>query len=1114
MTTETASWSSTQRSAASAGAVSRGDATHDLARRRDAGRERHPREGLTHVEGLAVAVERAVILGGEGGRLVVAAGEQPARQGHAGDDPDAGRPGGRQHRVERLLPEAVEDDLDRGDRGTRDRGQGLGAGLDAHAVGGDAPLRDQRVERVEHRVAVVHVRRRAVQLHQVEGVDAEVCPAAIGPAAEARPGCTPRRRAAGHAAPSSWRPRARRRAARAAAGRSRRSLRPSPYTSAVSMNVTPASTAACSVARASVVGHGPQSAPICHAPSPTIPIRRPVLPSTRCSTAAPLSSAARPCQRVCDGEAAFAPRRSSTIERGPRPARAKEVARCPLPPHRSMLRSSWGRRSRRAPPIPTSPSASSCARATAPGPTGSSATSACAWRTSSSAGSARSTTRGPAHVAMLLENHLELLALYGGCALRGLTLFGVNTGLRGDDARGRAQPVARARSWSSTSGFWPEVERVRGELKHVAPENILVAAHRGRARSTPRDLRRRARARGRARRRVARRAGGRRRPRRQPDGHLHLGHHRAAEGHQQQPLQAAARSAWRCRGNLGLGADDVGYACMPLFHSNAMFVGFMPAFWVGGSIAHARALQRQPVRARRAALRRHATGTTSASRCTTCSPRSRRSTAATRRASAREMTEQPAEPVALRRRQRRGAARHRPLHATGWGSRTCSSSTARPRRRSAPSAARAIRAAASARSPTPAVKILNERGEECPPARARPRRQDRSTTSEAVGEICRVAPDTGLFQGYFDNPKANAGEVPRRRLPLGRPRPHRRARRHAATSSSTAAPTTGSARTARTSPRCQVGAPAPGAPRRRARRRLRRAVRGLGRAGDGGAQAARRAPLRPEGLLRLLRAAGERRRHGPQVVPRLRAHGRRVRVHADAEDPGAQPEEACTSTAAAWRTSRSTGGGAATRRSRRSRPRTTRRCATSSRERRSSTCSTAESPAHAALPPRPRPAARHGSRGGAPAVSAVSPACGAHGSRARGAPRALGLRRQPGPSRHLLGPQRLRQRPGAVRHARRRHDRGDVSAARRDRARPRGHRRRPVQRGLRAQLHLPGGHRRQRLPSPERADPQDGRSPTASTPRRWCRPSCRSATPVDRETPRRWWSIRSAPGCS
>src|SRR5262249_5372917 len=38
----------------------------------------------------------------------------------------------------------------------------------------------------------------------------------------------------------------------------------------------------------------------------------------------------------------------------------------------------------------------------------------------------------PGHVAMFLENHLELLALYGGCGYAGLTLFGVNTGLRGD----------------------------------------------------------------------------------------------------------------------------------------------------------------------------------------------------------------------------------------------------------------------------------------------------------------------------------------------------------------------------------------------------------------------------------------------------------------------------------------------------------------------------------------------------------------------------------------------------------------------------------------------------------------------------------------------------------
>jgi fatty-acyl-CoA synthase len=54
----------------------------------------------------------------------------------------------------------------------------------------------------------------------------------------------------------------------------------------------------------------------------------------------------------------------------------------------------------------------------------------------------------------------------------------------------------------------------------------------------------------------------------------------------------------------------------------------------------------------------------------------------------------------------------------------------------------------------PAVKILNERGDECPPAELG---ADGKILNyhDAVGEICRVAADTSLFQGYFDNPDAN-----------------------------------------------------------------------------------------------------------------------------------------------------------------------------------------------------------------------------------------------------------------------------------------------------------------------------------------------------------------------
>jgi fatty-acyl-CoA synthase len=54
----------------------------------------------------------------------------------------------------------------------------------------------------------------------------------------------------------------------------------------------------------------------------------------------------------------------------------------------------------------------------------------------------------------------------------------------------------------------------------------------------------------------------------------------------------------------------------------------------------------------------------------------------------------------------------------------------------------------------PNVKVLSEAGQECPPARLGPDGRILNY-ADCVGEICRVAPDTGLFQGYFDNAEAN-----------------------------------------------------------------------------------------------------------------------------------------------------------------------------------------------------------------------------------------------------------------------------------------------------------------------------------------------------------------------
>ena len=151
--------------------------------------------------------------------------------------------------------------------------------------------------------------------------------------------------------------------------------------------------------------------------------------------------------------------------------------------------------------------------------------------------------------------------------------------------------------------------------------------------------------------------------------------------------------------NLGLGPDDVGYACMPLFHSNAMFLGFQPAFQVGGTLAMRERFSASSFvpdvlrygvsywnyvgRARPLHPGCDREGVRRATKRASCA-RSRRIRAtgcATPSATA------PPRPTST-------------ASCAGSGSRTCSSSTARPRRRSARFARRRTRAAASARSRT------------------------------------------------------------------------------------------------------------------------------------------------------------------------------------------------------------------------------------------------------------------------------------------------------------------------------------------------------------------------------------------------------------------------------
>ena len=88
---------------------------------------------------------------------------------------------------------------------------------------------------------------------------------------------------------------------------------------------------------------------------------------------------------------------------------------------------------------------------------------------------------------MLMENQPELLALLAGCGYAGFTLFGLNTGLRGDTLAGVIDQ-SEAPLLIVGERFLPEVERVRERLEHVAPENILVVRGGAEAASEGSDL--------------------------------------------------------------------------------------------------------------------------------------------------------------------------------------------------------------------------------------------------------------------------------------------------------------------------------------------------------------------------------------------------------------------------------------------------------------------------------------------------------------------------------------------------------------------------------------------------------------------------------------------------
>jgi fatty-acyl-CoA synthase len=358
----------------------------------------------------------------------------------------------------------------------------------------------------------------------------------------------------------------------------------------------------------------------------------------------------------------------------------------------------------------------------------------------------------PGHVAMLLENHLELLSLYGGCGYAGLTLFGVNTGLRGEVLAGVLNH-SRARVLVVDQRFAGEVERVRGSLQHVAPENVLVL------RSGPGELGGEDFAA-----RLAEEAGA-------PGGSLAApdlavtpdrplvviytsGTTGLPKGIVNDHFKLLAIGLGVAR-NLALDGDDRGYACMPLFHSNALFLGFQPALHACASLALRERFSAsqfvpdvlrhgvtwwnyvgEPVHYILDALEREYGGD--------------------EERILEEVARNPANH--LRHALGNGASPPDIDRFVRWlgledmyelyGSTEAAISTFRKKGDPRGSVGEIT---------DEHVKILAEDGRECPPAQLGAEGRILNY-AEAVGEICRVAPETGLFQGYFQDAGANSSK--------------------------------------------------------------------------------------------------------------------------------------------------------------------------------------------------------------------------------------------------------------------------------------------------------------------------------------------------------------------
>lgn len=348
------------------------------------------------------------------------------------------------------------------------------------------------------------------------------------------------------------------------------------------------------------------------------------------------------------------------------------------------------------------------------------------------------------HVAVLLDNGPELPLLVGACGIADITIFLVNTMLRGEPLAGVLN-ASGACVLIADESYRARIGRIERDLTTLDPKNIFYVAP-----GHPETL---AEALG--------DSGGPagsdaplpdRNPR--PESNLCVIYTSGTTGLPRGVVnthQKVTFAGWGASVILETTPEDVGYAAMPLFHSSSLFNGFMAAFSSGASVvlrmgfsarefvpdvfAHGVTWWNyvgEPVHY----ILEHVAGLYESDE----------------EAIRAEITENPNN--RLRYALGNGAASPNIDRFTRW----FGLDDMFEHYSSTEAAITAIRKRGDPRGsvgeiPDSDIRILSESGEECAPA-VYDAKGHLANRTDAVGEICMVSSNPGMFQGYFNDEEA------------------------------------------------------------------------------------------------------------------------------------------------------------------------------------------------------------------------------------------------------------------------------------------------------------------------------------------------------------------------